>query len=31
MVEFLTRNGNRFVTTDVEPAEVQDWIRQHLH
>jgi death-on-curing protein len=46
MIEFLARNGRRFMATDVdatidmmvkiagsevEPAEVEDWIRQQLH
>jgi death-on-curing protein len=46
MIEFLARNGRRFVATDVdatidmmvkiagsevEPAEVEAWIRQQLH
>jgi death-on-curing protein len=46
MIEFLARNGRRFVATDVdatidmmvkvagsevEPAEVEDWIRRQLH
>jgi death on curing protein len=46
MIEFLARNGRRFIATDVdatidmmvkiagsqvEPAEVEDWIRQQLH
>jgi death on curing protein len=46
MIEFLARNGHRFLATDVdatidmmvkiagsevEPAEVEDWIRQQLH
>jgi len=46
MIEFLARNGRRFVATDVdatidmmvkiagsevEPAGVEDWIRQQLH
>jgi death on curing protein len=46
MIEFLARNGRRFMATDVdatidmmvkiagsevEPAEVEDWIRRQLH
>jgi death on curing protein len=46
MIEFLARNGRRFVAADVdatvdmmvkiagsevEPAEVENWIRQQLH
>jgi death-on-curing protein len=46
MIEFLARNGRRFLATEmdatidmmvkiagseVEPAEVDDWIRQQLH
>jgi death-on-curing protein len=46
MIEFLARNGHRFLATDVdatidmmvkiagsevEPAEVEDWIRRQLH
>ena len=46
MIEFLARNGRRFMATDVdatidmtakiagsevEPSEVEDWIRRHLH
>ena len=46
MIQFLARNGRRFMATDVdatidmmvkiagsevEPAEVEGWIRQQLH
>jgi death on curing protein len=46
MIEFLARNGRRFMATDVdatidmmvkiagsevEPAEIEDWIRRQLH
>jgi death on curing protein len=46
MIEFLARNGRRFVATDVDatidmmvkiagsevdPVEVEDWIRRQLH
>jgi prophage maintenance system killer protein len=46
MIEFLARNGRRFMATDVdaaidmmvkiagsevEPAEIEDWIRRQLY
>ena len=32
MLEFLARNGRRFVATDVDTTiDMEDWIRRQLH